>query len=716
MRTTLTCMGDDAPATCTKMLTSPLIDADGKLVPCSCRFSTACQQAGGRTVSSSFWLLASTSVPANFPIKKPNGLIKQDVKDKTPGSKLHAASIQRTILPGELLMCSACEQKQRNGQTVHHAVPALATACGCTLLTVACALCVLQAAAEVASASSNATAEAAAAVVALTNMRDARVVVQAQLAVQAQAPQLAVQAQRVDAAPAIGTGGSPSGSPSGSPGGSPDAAPHLLAKSTAAPLPSALGKRPRSSGGAYTGNTAAASATAVATAVDTESLLSAQPASAQPASAQPASAQPAAASTASSIASAEGGEGSGGEDDDRIIPNELHVLLNQEDKLLPLCGVDGLNPKRTPGMSSSTARTHDSNPRPRCHACAEGTCVRITFSQSTQQTARTRAGVANEITKYAVDLATSTFIDVGCGLGSIVWGMAYMNPSLTCIGVENMVIIYNLATKVRDGLRRLGMEPKNVELVHCDAIEYLSKTSKAGIVYCYDQGFTVSNPSAAAAAVVSPWCVRLHQDIDGLANALSNINFTYLMVSCMRSVKWWESKCKGIKYHSKFPAVRGGTGSGSYVVHVFTATLASAAATAPPEPLPAAPVSAVPGDDGAGDGGGADDGAVLVGRGEGEGGGAVLLRAAHASPASLLNPTTNLPTAQPSGGDGRAGGRRITHPPSKMDMVRTLDGLEKSMSQNVIVLGGALDGLTCAHTCSHAPSPPLTRLSHRPLR
>jgi hypothetical protein len=76
----------------------------------------------------------------------------------------------------------------------------------------------------------------------------------------------------------------------------------------------------------------------------------------------------------------------------------------------------------------------------------------------------------------------------------------------------------------------------------------------------------------------------------------------------------------------------------------------------------------------------------------------VLLRAADASPASLLNPTTNLPTAQPSGGDGSAGGRRITHPPSKMGMVRTLDGLEKSMSQNVIVLGGALDGLTCAHT------------------
>ena len=121
-------MGDDAPATRTKMLTSPLTDADGKLVPCSCRFSTACAQAGGRTASSSFWFLASTSLPAKFPIQKPHGRIKHDVKDKTPGSKLHAATIQRTILPGELLMCSACEQKQRDGQKVHHAVPALATA------------------------------------------------------------------------------------------------------------------------------------------------------------------------------------------------------------------------------------------------------------------------------------------------------------------------------------------------------------------------------------------------------------------------------------------------------------------------------------------------------------------------------------------------------------------------------------------------------------
>ena len=125
--TTLTCVGDDAPATRTKMLTSPLTDADGKLVPCSCRFAPACAQAGGRTASSCFWFLASTSVSAKFPIQKPDR-IKHDVEDKTPGSKLHAATIQRTILPGELLMCSACEQKQRDGQKVHHAVPALATA------------------------------------------------------------------------------------------------------------------------------------------------------------------------------------------------------------------------------------------------------------------------------------------------------------------------------------------------------------------------------------------------------------------------------------------------------------------------------------------------------------------------------------------------------------------------------------------------------------
>ena len=47
-------------------------------------------------------------------------------------------------------------------------------------------------------------------------------------------------------------------------------------------------------------------------------------------------------------------------------------------------------------------------------------------------------------------------------------------------------------------------------------------------------------------------------------------------------------------------------------------------------------------------------------------------------------------------GDG-GGGRRISHPPAKKNMVRSLSGLEKSMSQNVIVLGGALHGLTCAH-------------------
>ena len=62
-------------------------------------------------------------------------------------------------------------------------------------------------------------------------------------------------------------------------------------------------------------------------------------------------------------------------------------------------------------------------------------------------------------------------------------------------------------------------------------------------------------------------------------------------------------------------------------------------------------------------------------------------------------------------GDG-GGGRRISHPPAKKNMVRSLSGLEKSMSQNVIVLGGALHGLTCAHTLLSRTRAPLSRDSH----
>ena len=66
-------------------------------------------------------------------------------------------------------MCSACYQKKRfdsAAQKVHHAVPALATA---WVHSSHCALCVLQAAAEVASASSSAKAAAAEALAGLTN-------------------------------------------------------------------------------------------------------------------------------------------------------------------------------------------------------------------------------------------------------------------------------------------------------------------------------------------------------------------------------------------------------------------------------------------------------------------------------------------------------------------------------------------------------------------
>ena len=115
-----------------------------------------------------------------------------------------------------------------------------------------------------------------------------------------------------------------------------------------------------------------------------------------------------------------------------------------------------------------------------------------------------------------------------------------------------------------------------------------------------------------------PWCVRFHQDIDGLANAFSNIIFKYLMVSCYRSVQWWEAKCKGIKYLSQFTAARGCSDSGSYVVHVFSKLGQQGDEQQPwgikhlPKPREASAE---------------EDGAALL----------------RAPAASLLNPTPNLP-------------------------------------------------------------------------
>ena len=131
--TTLTCVGDDAVAAAapTKLLPSPLIDADGSLVPRSCKFAAVCANAGGRTASSCVWYLASNSTSAEFAFRAPDGRIKNDVKEKQPGSVVPARTIQRQILPGEHLMCSSCYQKKRSdsaAQKVHHAVPALATA------------------------------------------------------------------------------------------------------------------------------------------------------------------------------------------------------------------------------------------------------------------------------------------------------------------------------------------------------------------------------------------------------------------------------------------------------------------------------------------------------------------------------------------------------------------------------------------------------------
>ena len=85
---------------------------------------------------------------------------------------------------------------------------------------------------------------------------------------------------------------------------------------------------------------------------------------------------------------------------------------------------------------------------------------------------------------------------------------------------------------------------------------------------------------------------------------------------------------------------------------------------------------------------------------------------AHSAP-EPLSAAPVCAAAQPSGGNCSTYGRRITHPPTKMGMVRTLDGLEKSMSQNVLVLGGALNGLRCAHTTAALTHPrPLSRDSH----
>ena len=54
--TTLTCVGDDAVAAAapTKLLPSPLIDADGSLVPRSCKFAAVCALAGDQTACSSY--------------------------------------------------------------------------------------------------------------------------------------------------------------------------------------------------------------------------------------------------------------------------------------------------------------------------------------------------------------------------------------------------------------------------------------------------------------------------------------------------------------------------------------------------------------------------------------------------------------------------------------------------------------------------------------
>ena len=130
--TTLTGVADDAPAAVpAHFLQSPLLYPDGNLVPCSCKTAKVCAQAGGQTACSTHWYLALTSVSAKFPFRQQSGAIISDVKEKTPGSSLHARTIQRMIQSGEELMCSSCYQKKRSdsaARKVHHAVPALATA------------------------------------------------------------------------------------------------------------------------------------------------------------------------------------------------------------------------------------------------------------------------------------------------------------------------------------------------------------------------------------------------------------------------------------------------------------------------------------------------------------------------------------------------------------------------------------------------------------
>ena len=69
-----------------RMVPSPLIDADGELVRCSCQYAEVCAQAGGQRESSSYWALAPTSVAAKFPIQTADG--PKDRPEKKAGGKL----------------------------------------------------------------------------------------------------------------------------------------------------------------------------------------------------------------------------------------------------------------------------------------------------------------------------------------------------------------------------------------------------------------------------------------------------------------------------------------------------------------------------------------------------------------------------------------------------------------------------------------------------
>ena len=332
----------------------------------------------------------------------------------------------------------------------------------------------------------------------------------------------------------------------------------------------------------------------------------------------------------------------------RVIPCEVNTLLNAYDCTLTASASE---------RESRRSLTLSQNP------------ASYAWAKSQQQTARTRTGVGKAITELAPDLEEGdTFIDVGSGLGSIVWGVAYHNPLLRCIGVENHKYIHRDAEEVRDQLNqtRIGLSHFHVSLVHCDAIEYLSKTANAGIIYCYDQGIDVgiciSRPSNHTlpppfSRGVRPWYVCFAQNIKGMTTALSNINFKYLMVSSKRKVDFWLTNCKGIEYtNNTFKAYRGAQGGGNYTVHVFKKT----STTATPVELS-----------------------------DGRGG-------------KCISRPPNTPVEL---SDGR-GGKRISRPPNMMGMVLPTFGLEKSMAQNVLVLGGALNGLTCAHTLpSHSRTP-----------